>query len=176
VRIAQVAPLYESVPPHEYGGTERVVAFLTEELVRLGHDVTLFASGDSQTSAQLVPMTAHALRTDPDSVDTLAHHVLMLERVGRVAREFDVIHYHIDYLHFPFSRRIDVPNLTTLHGRLDIGDLQPLYEEFNDMPVVSISDAQREPLPMANWIGTVYHGLPIDLLPGFLRKARRSRR
>jgi len=164
VRIAQVAPLYESVPPREYGGTERVVAFLTDELVRLGHDVTLFASADSHTTAQLAPMAAHALRTDPHSVDTLAHHVLMLERVGRVAREFDVVHYHIDYLHFPYSRRMDVPNVTTLHGRLDIGDLQPLYEEFNEMPVVSISDSQREPLPQANWVGTVYHGLPAELL------------
>ena len=163
MRIAQVSPLYESVPPLEYGGTERVVSYLTEELVRAGHDVTLFASGDSQTTARLVPMTPHSLRLDPDSVDSLAHHVLMLERIARVARDFDILHYHIDYLHFPLSRRLGVPHVTTLHGRLDIKDLPPLYDEFRDMPVISISNNQRAPLPRANWCGTVYHGLPADL-------------
>jgi glycosyltransferase involved in cell wall biosynthesis len=163
MRIAQVSPLYESVPPLEYGGTERVVSYLTEELVRAGHDVTLFASGDSRTSGRLVPMTDRSLRLDEASVDALAHHVLMLERVSRVAAGFDILHYHVDYLHFPFSRRLNVPHVTTLHGRLDIKDLQPLYDEFRDMPVVSISQSQRGPLPQAKWCGNVYHGLPPDL-------------
>jgi glycosyltransferase involved in cell wall biosynthesis len=163
VRIAQVSPLYESVPPQEYGGTERVVSYLTEELVRAGHDVTLFASGDSHTSAKLVPMAERSLRLDPESIDAVAHHLLMMERISRRVSEFDILHYHIDYLHFPFSRRLNVPHLTTLHGRLDIRDLQPLYDEFRDMPVVSISDNQRAPLPQADWWGTVYHGLPRDL-------------
>ena len=140
MRIAQISPLYESVPPQEYGGTERVVSFLTEELVRQGHDVTLFASADSTTSARLVPMVPRSLRLDPKSVDALAHHVLMLEHVSRVADHFDVLHYHIDYLHFPSSRMLAVPHVTTLHGRLDIADLQPLYDEFRDMPVISISN------------------------------------
>ena len=163
VRIAQVSPLYESVPPETYGGTERVVSILTEELVRAGHDVTLFASGDSRTSARLVPVTERSLRLDPDAVDSLAHHVLMLERVHRERHEFDIIHYHIDYLHFPLSRRTSVPHVTTLHGRLDLKDLQALYDEYQDMPVVSISDSQREPLPQARWHSTVHHGLPVDL-------------
>ena len=163
MRIAQVAPLVESVPPKEYGGTERVVAYLTDELVRLGHEVTLFASGDSQTSARLVPMAPRALRNDPDSIDAFAQHIVMLERISQVAGEFDIIHYHVDYLHYPFSRRSEVPHVTTLHGRLDIADLQPLYDEYMDMPVISISDAQREPLPQANWQATIYHGLPHDL-------------
>ncbi|HYN07638.1 MAG TPA: glycosyltransferase family 4 protein [Vicinamibacterales bacterium] len=164
MRIAQVSPLYESVPPQYYGGTERVVHFLTEELVRQGHDVTLFASGDSVTQARLVAMCPHSLRRDPTSVDALAHHLLMLERVFRAADEFDVLHFHIDYLHFPLSRRAGRPNVTTLHGRLDIADLPPLYREFHDMPLVSISDAQREPLPEGRWLTTIHHGLPADLL------------
>jgi glycosyltransferase involved in cell wall biosynthesis len=163
VRIAQIAPLHESVPPQEYGGTERVVSFLTEQLVTLGHDVTLFATGDSTTAARLVAMAPRSLRTDPDSVDSLPHYILMLERLASVARQFDFLHYHVDYIHFPFSRRLGVPHLTTLHGRLDLADLHPLYDEFGDMPVVSISDAQRKPLPQAHWIGTVHHGLPRDL-------------
>ena len=130
MRIAQVSPLYESVPPQLYGGTERVVAFLTDELVLAGHDVTLFASGDSRTSARLKPMVDRALRLDPDSVDSLAHHVLMLERIQRELSNFDLVHYHIDYLHFPLSRRAVVPHVTTLHGRLDLKDLPPLYEAF----------------------------------------------
>jgi glycosyltransferase involved in cell wall biosynthesis len=165
VRIAQVSPLYESVPPKLYGGTERVVSYLTEELVRQGHEVTLFASGDSVTSARLVPCCPTALRLDPHSIDTLAHHVVMLERVFSQAMRFDVVHFHIDYVHFPMSRRAHAAQLTTLHGRLDIADLVPLYREFGDMPVVSISDAQRLPLPSANWMGTVHHGLPPDLHP-----------
>jgi glycosyltransferase involved in cell wall biosynthesis len=163
MRIAQIAPLYESVPPKYYGGTERVVSFLTEELVRQGHKVTLFASGDSQTAARLVPGSRRSLRLDKGCIDQLAHHVLMLEKFYQRSHEFDVAHFHIDYLHFPLTRRHLRSHLTTLHGRLDIPDLQPLYREFRDMPVVSISDAQREPLPNANWKGTVYHGLPRDL-------------
>lgn len=160
MKIAQVAPLYESVPPKLYGGTERVVSYLTEELVRQGHDVTLFASGDSVTAARLVPACREALRLDPHSVDKLAPHVVMLEQVARQAHRFDLIHYHIDYLHYPLSRRLGVPHLTTLHGRLNIPELGPLYDEYWDMPVVSISDHQRGPLPQANWRATVYHGLP----------------
>jgi glycosyltransferase involved in cell wall biosynthesis len=167
MRIAQVAPLYESVPPVLYGGTERVVSFLTEELVRMGHEVTLFASGDSITKARLVPIVDQALRLDPKCEDQLAHHVLMLERVFSEKRNFDIIHFHIDYLHFPLSRREKVVNVTTLHGRLDIPDLQPLYQVFPEMPVVSISDSQREPLPNINWQGTVYHGMPRDMYPFF---------
>jgi glycosyltransferase involved in cell wall biosynthesis len=162
VRIAQVAPLFESVPPKLYGGTERVVSFLTEELVRQGHDVTLFASGDSVTSAHLVPICPEALRLSPTAIDHLAHHIVMLEEVFSQKDNFDIVHFHIDYLHFPLSRRENVPNVTTLHGRLDIPDLQPLYRRFAGMPVVSISDSQREPLPNVNWQATVYHGLPQD--------------
>jgi glycosyltransferase involved in cell wall biosynthesis len=165
VRIAQVAPLFESVPPQLYGGTERVVSYLTEELVRLGHDVTLFASGDSVTAAQLIRCSERALRLDPNVRDQLAYQVLMLEEVAKRAAHFDVIHYHIDYFHYPLSRRQSAPQLTTLHGRLDLPELAPLYLEFREMPVVSISDAQREPLPHANWVATVQHGLPLDLLP-----------
>ena len=167
MKIAQVAPLYESVPPKLYGGTERVVSYLTEELVRLGHEVTLFASGDSMTNARLVPACKKALRLDPKCVDQMAHHVLLLEKVFSERNNFDLIHFHIDYLHFPLSRRVPVPQVTTLHGRLDIPDLQPLYRNFQDMPVISISDAQRAPLPAANWQGTVYHGLPEDRLRAF---------
>jgi glycosyltransferase involved in cell wall biosynthesis len=163
MRIAQVSPLYESVPPKYYGGTERVVSYLTEELVRQGHDVTLFASGDSRTTARLVAGSPRSLRLDSQCIDQLAHHVTMLEAVMARAGTFDVIHYHVDYLHFPLSRRTPTPQLTTLHGRLDLPDLVPLYLEFSDMPVVSISDAQRAPLAHANWLGTVHHGLPSDL-------------
>ena len=159
MRIAQVAPLYESVPPKLYGGTERVVSHLTEELVRRGHDVTLFASGDSVTSARLAPICREALRLDTKCVDKLAPHIVQLETVAREAHNFDVIHFHIDYLHFPLSRRLGVPHVTTLHGRLDLPELGRVYDEFADVPVVSISDAQRLPLPQANWQATVYHGL-----------------
>ncbi len=163
MRIAQVSPLYESVPPQGYGGTERVVSYLTEELVRQGHQVTLFASGDSVTSARLVPICQRSLRLDGNCSDRLAHHVFMVEQVFKEASSFDIIHFHIDYLHFPLARRHSIAHVSTLHGRLDIPDLVPLYQEFREMPVASISDAQREPLPWLNWQGTVYHGLPPDL-------------
>lgn len=164
MRIAQVAPLHESVPSRHYGGTERVVSWLTEDLVRRGHDVTLFASGDSKSAARLLPPCRSSLRTDPSCKDSFAHHIVMLEQVLRLANEFDVIHFHIDYFHFPVSRRLDACHLTTLHGRLDIPDLVPVFREFDEIPVVSISMAQRKPLPFANWAGNVYHGLPQDLL------------
>jgi glycosyltransferase involved in cell wall biosynthesis len=168
VRIAQVAPLIESVPPAAYGGTERVVSNRTEELVRQGHDVTLFASGDSVTNARLVASTPRALRLNETVVDPLAHMVVQLEQVAAGADRFDVIHWHLDYFHFPMSRRLGVPQLTTLHGRLDIPDLRPVYDEFRDMPLVSISDDQRTPLPQGRWIGTVHHGLrPDEFEPSF---------
>ena len=163
MRIAQVAPLYESVPPRYYGGTERVVSYVTEELVRQGHEVTLFASGDSVTRARLVAACRRSLRFDKHCIDELAHQILMLENVFQRAAQFEIVHFHADYLHFPLSRRQPITHLTTLHGRLDIPDLVPLYQEFRDMPVVSISNAQREPLPWANWQATVYHGIPADL-------------
>jgi len=163
MRIAQVAPLYESVPPKYYGGTERVVSYLTEELVRQGHEVSLFASGDSVTKARVVAACRRSLRLDEHCVDQMAHQILMLERVFQRAAQFDIVHFHIDYLHFPLSRRQPTTHVTTLHGRLDIPDLIPLYQEFRDMPVISISNDQREPLPWANWQATVYHGLPTDL-------------
>jgi glycosyltransferase involved in cell wall biosynthesis len=164
MRIAQVAPLYESVPPRYYGGTERVVSWLTERLVSLGHEVTLFASEDSITNAKLIPACKRALRLDKECIDPLAHHTLMIEEVFSQSADFDLIHFHIDYLHFPRSRRERIPSLTTLHGRLDIPDLAPLYKEFREMPLVSISDAQRQPLPWVNWVGTVHHGMPADSL------------
>ena len=164
MRIAEVAPLIESVPPQGYGGTEAVVSYLTEELVREGHEVTLFASGDSLTSAELIPCSPRALRLDEDVIDPLAHQVVELEAVAALAHRFDVIHWHLDYFHFPLSRRLGVPQVTTLHGRLDIPDLQPVYTEFRDMPVVSISNDQRSPLPQANWVATIHHGLPPDVL------------
>jgi glycosyltransferase involved in cell wall biosynthesis len=167
MRIAQVAPLYESVPPKLYGGTERVVSWLTEELVSQGHEVTLFASGDSLTTARLIPICAEALRLNSECVDQLAHHIYMLERVLREKDEFDLIHFHIDYLHFPLSRSQAIPQVTTLHGRLDIPDLIPLYREFSDMPLISISDSQRGPVSWANWQGTVHHGLPADSFEPF---------
>lgn len=163
MKIAQVSPLYESVPPKVYGGTERVVSFLTEELVRQGHEVTLFASGDSLTKANLISPCNESLRLNSSCIDQLAHHVLMLEMVEKMKKNFEIIHYHIDYLHFPFSRRSNVPNVTTLHGKLNIPDLNPLYKEFSEIPVVSISSNQRNPLPEANWYGTVYHGIPKNL-------------
>jgi glycosyltransferase involved in cell wall biosynthesis len=162
MRIAQIAPLYESVPPKLYGGTERVVSWLTEELVAMGHDVTLFASGDSLTTARLVPACPQALRLQSHCIDQLAHHVNLIEKVlhEHKKEKFDLIHFHIDYLHFPLSRRERLCQVTTLHGRLDIPDLVPLYRQFSEMPVISISDSQRAPLPWLNWKGTVHHGLP----------------
>jgi len=163
MKIAQVAPLFESVPPHGYGGTERVVSYLTEELVRQGHQVTLFASGDSVTQARLVQACARSLRLDSACVDQLAPHMVLLEQVFRQASAFDLLHFHLDHLHFPLAVRQPIPTVTTLHGRLDLPDLVPLYQMFPSIPVVSISDAQRAPLPAVHWLGTVYHGLPEDL-------------
>ena len=164
MKIAQIAPLYESVPPQGYGGTERVVHYLTEELVALGHDVTLFASGDSRTSALLQACSPRSLRLDPTTRDPFAYHMAMLGKVASEHPSFDVLHFHIDYLHFPMSKVIGWPHLTTLHGRLDLPELQSVYDQFGDMPVVSISNDQRKPLPQAGWLATVHHGLPKDLL------------
>src|SRR5579872_3352214 len=163
MRIAQVAPLYESVPPHLYGGTERVVSYLTEELVRQGHEVTLFASGDSVTKATLIAPCERSLRLSPDCMDPFAHHVILYDQVLSRRDDFDILHFHTDYAHFPLSKNLDLPVVTTVHGRLDIPDLLPLYKHFSQMPVVSISLAQRDPLEEANWVGNVYHGLPPDL-------------
>ena len=163
MKIAQISPLYESVPPRLYGGTERVVHYLTEALVAMGHDVTLYASGDSVTSARLVACSSTALRLNGSTVDSLAPHFHMMEQVGRDAHQYDVIHSHIDYLLYPIIKRSNYHFLTTLHGRLDIPELHPLYQEYFRIPVVSISDSQRKPLPHANWQATVYHGLPLDL-------------
>jgi glycosyltransferase involved in cell wall biosynthesis len=163
MRIAEVSPLYESVPPRYYGGTERVVAYLTNELVRQGHEVTLFASGDSVTSAKLVAACPEALRLAGRFNDAMPHHLVLLEQVFNRRTDFDVIHFHIDYVHFPLSRREGVSHLTTLHGRLDLPDLPPVYREFREMPVVSISNSQRRPLPWLRWLGTVHHGLPENL-------------
>jgi len=165
MRIAQVAPLIESVPPKFYGGTERIVAYLTDELVRQGHQVTLFASGDSETQAELVPCSERALRLDPTVTDPLPHHVIALDQVRRRAHEFDILHFHVDYLHFPLSRALDWRTVTTMHGRLDLPDLAPLFAAFPEMALVSISDHQRRPLPHLRWLRTVHHGLPLDLYP-----------
>ena len=162
MRIAQIAPLSESVPPRRYGGTERIVSSLTEELVRQGHEVTLFASGDSVTRATLVPGCERALRLDPETRDPLALHVAQLAEVFRRAETFDVLHFHTDYLHFLALRNLPVAHVTTLHGRLDLPELPPLYRHFAEVPLVSISDAQRKPIPWANWQATVHHGLPLD--------------
>jgi glycosyltransferase involved in cell wall biosynthesis len=167
MRIAQVSPLMEAVPPKLYGGTERIVAYLTDELVALGHDVTLFASGDSVTQAKLEAVWPHALRLDQQMRDYLAPHIGMLEQVARRAVDFDIVHLHVDYLGYPIMRRIGIPFVATLHGRLDLPELKSLYRLFGDVPVVSISDAQREPLPEANFIATIHHGIPErQLLPG----------
>jgi glycosyltransferase involved in cell wall biosynthesis len=161
MKIAQIAPLWESVPPRLYGGTERVVSYLTEELVRQGHEVTLYASGDSQTAARLKPACAHALRLNTGLVNRDAPLILMQEQaLGAEADQYDIIHSHLDCLSFPMSRRCPTPVLTTLHGRLDLPELVPMFREYADMQLVSISNAQRQPLPDANWQATVYHGLP----------------
>jgi glycosyltransferase involved in cell wall biosynthesis len=161
MRIAQISPLIESVPPRFYGGTERIVSYLSEELVRQGHDVTLFASGDSTTSAALVACVPRALRL-AQVVETLPYQVLQLEYLRRRAGDFDVLHFHTDYLHFPLVRSLGCAAVTTMHGRLDLPDLPPLFAEFRGMPLVSISDSQRAPLP-AHWVATVQHGLPPEL-------------
>jgi glycosyltransferase involved in cell wall biosynthesis len=163
MRIAQIAPLYESVPPKLYGGTERVVSYLTEELVRLGHEVTLFASGDSVTKARLESCCKKALRLTSGCVDPLAHHTVLLDKVLARAGDFDILHFHTDYTHFPATRSLQLPTITTLHGRLDLPDLFPLYQRFARQPLVSISQAQRPPLGRVNWVGNVYHGLPANL-------------
>ena len=163
MKIAQIAPLYESVPPHAYGGTERVVSYLVEALVRQGHQVTLFASGDSVTRAKLIPACARSLRLSADCADPLTVHAILLDQVFSRSAEFDILHFHTDYLHFPFSRYTALPNVTTMHGRLDLPDLQLLYQHFHDVPLISISDAQRSPLKYVNWVGNVYHGLPAKL-------------
>jgi glycosyltransferase involved in cell wall biosynthesis len=163
MRIAQVAPLFESVPPKAYGGTERVVSYLTEALVALGHDVTLFASGDSVTQAQLVAPVPNSLRTAPHQPDWLMWHTVLLDQVFAHAASFDVVHFHVDFLHYPLVRQCLTPCITTLHGRLDLPDLAPLHHHFREQALVSISQHQRTPLPSSRWIATVHHGLPPDL-------------
>jgi glycosyltransferase involved in cell wall biosynthesis len=163
MRIAQVAPLYESVPPALYGGTERVVSYLTEELVRMGHEVTLFASGDSQTRARLVPGCPLALWRDPQCRNPLPHHLHLLEMVFEDLSRFDIVHFHCDYLHFPLLKRHHCANVTTLHGELQAVDLESFFQDYPDVPLISISDNQRRPFPSVNWQATVYHGLPPDL-------------
>jgi glycosyltransferase involved in cell wall biosynthesis len=169
MKIAQIGPLIESVPPRLYGGTERVVFWVTEELVRQGHDVTLFASGDSITSAELVPCVREALRLNPSVKDPIPYYMLMLDKVRQRAAEFDILHFHIDHLHFPLFRHMASRTLTTLHGRQDLPDLPPFYYGFGDMPLVSISNAQRKPIAHANFVATVQHGLPQDLHTPVLR-------
>jgi glycosyltransferase involved in cell wall biosynthesis len=163
MKIGQVAPLMESVPPRLYGGTERIASYLTEELVRMGHEVTLFASGDSITSAQLVGCVPTAIRLDANIRDPIPYYMLMLDRVRDVAQDFDILHFHIDQFHFPLFKSMANRTVTTLHGRQDIPDLKPLYLGFSNMPLVSVSDAQREPVPKANFVATVLHGIPSDL-------------
>ena len=163
MKIAQIAPLIESVPPRLYGGTERAVSYLTEELVAQGHEVTLFASGDSISAAKLVPCCTQALRLDAAVSDVVPYYMLMLDKVRSHAAEFDVLHFHIDHFHFPIFRHLPIPSLTTLHGRQDHRDCLPFYAGFGDMPLISISDAQRAPLPHANFVATIHHGLPQSL-------------
>ena len=164
MHIAQVAPLTEAIPPKLYGGTERVVSWLTEELIALGHEVTLFASGDFITSARLDAVWPRALRLDGAVRDPNALHMLMLERVYRRAADFDFLHFHLDYYPFSLFSRQPTPFITTLHGRLDLPEHQPVFDTFSSIPLVSISGAQRRPLPRANWVRTVHHGLPEKLL------------
>jgi glycosyltransferase involved in cell wall biosynthesis len=168
MRIAQVAPLAESVPPKLYGGTERVVAWLTDELIAMGHEVTLFASGDSRTRASLVPIVPRAIRLNKPRPDPFPAYAALLDALAEAAQRFDIVHCHIDWLHFPLLARLDVPNLTTFHNRLDTPDLPGVMARFADAPLVSISDHHRKPLPSANWLGTVYHGMPPDdLAPSY---------
>jgi glycosyltransferase involved in cell wall biosynthesis len=164
MKIAQIAPLMESVPPRLYGGSERIVSYVTDELVRQGHDVTLFASGDSVSSANLVRCVPMALRLDANVRDPIPYYMLMLDRVREMADEFDILHFHIDQFHFPLFRPIAHRTVTTLHGRQDLHDLKPLYVGFSDMPLVSISNSQRKPIANANFAATVYHGLPAQTL------------
>jgi glycosyltransferase involved in cell wall biosynthesis len=164
MRIAQIAPLTEAVPPKLYGGTERVIHWLTEELVALGHDITLFASGDSRTSAKLEAGWPRALRLDGAVRDANALHIAMLERVRRQTSDFDFLHFHLDYYPWSLFDRQPTPFLTTLHGRLDLPEHQPVFNTFSKIPVISISNAQRRPVPQANWVRTIHHGLPETLL------------
>ncbi len=163
MRIAQVSPLYESVPPKLYGGTERVVFYLTEELVKMGYEVVLFASGDSETKAKLVPICPRALRLDRHCKDSLIWHLYMIEEVLKRVNFFDIVHFHIEYLHLPLASKYKFAFLTTLHGRLDLPEYVPFFKKFKEYPFVSISNAQRKPLPWLNWQATIYHGLPEDL-------------
>ncbi len=163
MKIAQIAPLAESVPPKLYGGTERIVAYLTDELVAQGHEVTLFASADSETMAHLVAGAPRALRSDPQVQMELPHLLLMLDNVRQRADEFDILHFHVDLIHLPLFESLREHTLSTLHGRLDIADIWPFYQRFMNMPLVSISNAQRLPMPPVHWLDTVHHGLPIDL-------------
>jgi glycosyltransferase involved in cell wall biosynthesis len=164
MKIAQISPLMESVPPRLYGGSERIVSYVTDELVRQGHDVTLFASGDSVSSAKLVRCVPMALRLDANVRDPIPYYMLMLDRVREMADEFDILHFHIDQFHFPLFRHMANRTVTTLHGRQDLHDLKPLYVGFSDMPLVSISNSQRKPIANANFAATVYHGLPLQTL------------
>jgi len=164
MKIAQIAPLAECCPPRLYGGTERIVSYLTEELVRLGHEVTLFASGDSRSTARLISTCDIALRLNPAVRDQLPYQMMMLEEVRRRASEFDILHFHIELLHYPLAANFADKMVTTLHGRLDLPDLKPFYSHFREFPLVSISNHQRNPMPPVNWAGTVYHGLPEGLL------------
>jgi glycosyltransferase involved in cell wall biosynthesis len=163
MKIAQIAPLMESVPPRLYGGTERIVSYLTDELVRLGHEVTLFASADSISAAELVSCASMALRLDGNVRDPTPYYMLMLDRVRELAEEFDILHFHIDQFHLPLFRDMADRTITTLHGRLDLPDLKPLYLGFSDMPLVSISNGQRRPIADANFVANVQHGIPLNL-------------
>lgn len=163
MRIAQISTAWESVPPRGYGGIERVIYYLTEELVRQGHDVTLFASGESQTSATLVPISEHAVRQAPELHDATPLHVAACALALKRAEEFDVLHFHIDFIHFPLVASTSVPTVTTFHNRLDGPELKPIFEQFADVPVVSISHSHRKPAPHLNWVANIYHGLPLDL-------------
>ena len=171
MRIAQVAPLTESVPPQAYGGTERVVSYLTEELVQLGHEVTLYASGDSVTSAELRPCSERALRLDPGIADPVRiyheSHERMMQRLLAEAGGFDLIHFHLGWHEFPHFLRCEIPCVTTMHGRLDVADMNQRLRQFLGYPLISISNDQRRPIPDANWVGTIYHGQPDTLtVPG----------
>jgi len=170
MRIAQLSPLYESVPPRCYGGTERIVSYLTEELVRQGHEVTLYASADSKTDAELIPVCKRALRTDKNCEDPIAHHMLMLEMAYKDPEKYDIIHGHLEYLPYSLFRRSSIPTLSTLHNRLDSSDFRGIYTEFCDLPVISISDSQRSPVSFMNWQRTIYHGLPLDLYKPYMER------
>ena len=165
MKIAQISPLMESCPPQLYSGTERVVSYLTEELVRQGHDVTLFASGDSITSARLEACCERALRLDPNVRDPVPDHLIMLDKVRRMADDFDILHFHVDVLHYPLAVDFGARTITTMHGRLDLPELRRVHAAFRGFPLVSISNDQRLPMPPVKWAGTVYHGLPRNLLP-----------